>query len=337
MPRPSLSILLLAFCILFFSTTLFAHNLGRWLPQTTTLNLSQDLVSLGIAATNMVPNQPTLDAGPLFVQGVAYAQSHGITLVVADPGTYYFLSVLEPNAHLALRNIDGMTVDLHGANLIFTHPLYYGMIVYFSNNAVLQNFTADYQPLPFTQVRVVSIDVPNSRIQYTPEPGWSDLSTFNSLPDPLGEPGFQIYIFRIGRPVLGRLFTQKPFSGTSFPIIGTDQGTVLAGVRLGDVAVIASGSGANAVATNHCNGCTLRNVTVFSSAGGGVAALDTQNSTMERVYSIPKPGTDRLVSTFGISMFPIVGPNNLMRQFRNFYDQVRRYRLKKFNEQSVAG
>src|SRR5215831_5796092 len=34
----------------------------------TTLNLSQDLVSLGIASTNMVPNQPSLDAGPLFVQ-----------------------------------------------------------------------------------------------------------------------------------------------------------------------------------------------------------------------------------------------------------------------------
>lgn len=63
-------------------------------PQTT-LNLSQDLVPLGIASTNMVPNQPSLDASPLLQGGVAYAKAHGISVVVADPGTYYFLSVTD--------------------------------------------------------------------------------------------------------------------------------------------------------------------------------------------------------------------------------------------------
>ena len=43
------------------------------------LNMSQDLVRLGIAATNMVPNEPALDAGPLFMQAVSYAKQHGIT------------------------------------------------------------------------------------------------------------------------------------------------------------------------------------------------------------------------------------------------------------------
>ena len=52
----------------------------------TTLNLSQDLVKLGIAATNMVPNQPTLDAGPPFFRAVLYAQNHQIGRVIADPG-----------------------------------------------------------------------------------------------------------------------------------------------------------------------------------------------------------------------------------------------------------
>jgi len=132
----------------------------------TNLNLSQDLVPLGNAASNMTPNQPALDAGPLFVQGVEYAKTHGISIVVADPGAYYFLTLTEINAHFALRNIDNMTIDLHGADLVFTHPLYYGMIVYYSANAVVQNFTADYQPLPFTQVRVAAVDVPSARIQF---------------------------------------------------------------------------------------------------------------------------------------------------------------------------
>ena len=47
--------------------------------QTTTLNLSQDLVALGIASTNMLPNQPALDAGPLLNKGVGYAMAHQIS------------------------------------------------------------------------------------------------------------------------------------------------------------------------------------------------------------------------------------------------------------------
>ncbi len=36
----------------------------------TALNMSQDLVRLGIASSNMLPNQPTLDAGPLLLRAV---------------------------------------------------------------------------------------------------------------------------------------------------------------------------------------------------------------------------------------------------------------------------
>src|SRR5262245_60535465 len=101
--------------------------------QPAALNLSQDLASLGIAGSNMAPNQPALDAGPLFMAGVNYAKTHGITTVVADPGTYYFLST-DVNTHVWVAGIDNMTIDFHGANLIFTHPLYYGLIVYSSTN-----------------------------------------------------------------------------------------------------------------------------------------------------------------------------------------------------------
>jgi hypothetical protein len=130
-------------CILIVAIWI-AHAFGA---SATTLNLSQDLVALGIAGSNMVPNQPALDAGPLFMAGVAYAKNHGITTVVTDPGTYYFLSTVD-NTHAAVAGIDNMTIDFHGASLIFTHPLYYGLIVYSSTNATVQNLTADFQPLP---------------------------------------------------------------------------------------------------------------------------------------------------------------------------------------------
>ena len=166
-------------CILFVAIWMafVRHAFGA---QATTLNLSQDLVALGIAGSNMVPNQPALDAGPLFMAGVAYAKSHGITTVATDPGTYYFLSTVD-NTHVMVVGIDNMTIDFHGASLIFTHPLYYGLVVHSSTNATVQNLTADFQPLPFTQLRVVAVDVPNSQIQYTVEPGYQHPSAFNSL------------------------------------------------------------------------------------------------------------------------------------------------------------
>lgn len=152
------------------------------------LNLSHDLVPLGIAASNMVPNQPALDAGPLLMQGVAYANGHGISTVVADPGTYYFLSLLGSNVHVQIANISNITIDFQGSDLIFTRTLFYGIIIGpQATNVTLQNFTVDYQPLPFTQVRVVSVDLAASQIEYSVEPGWQDPSTFNSMQIPPGQ------------------------------------------------------------------------------------------------------------------------------------------------------
>lgn len=183
-------------CILFVAIWIVCvrHDSGA---QATRLNLSQDLVALGIASSNMVPNQPALDAGPLFMAGVAYAKTHGITTVVTDPGTYYFLSTVD-NTHAAVAGIDNMTIDFHGASLIFTHPMYYGLIIYSSANVTVQNLTADYQPLPFTQLRVVAVDVANSQIQYTVEPGYQDPSAFNGLTgwQGAGPHSIEVHLFR---------------------------------------------------------------------------------------------------------------------------------------------
>ena len=70
-----------------------------------------------------------------------------------------------------------------------------------SANLVLQNFTVDYQPLPFTQVRVMSVDVQNSQIQYTSEPGWQNPSFFNSVQTPPGSSfAMEVFVYRNGQP-----------------------------------------------------------------------------------------------------------------------------------------
>ena len=87
--------------------------LGRAAFAQTTLNMSQDLVPLGIASSNMVPDRPDLDTGPLFFVAVDYALKHQIARVIADRGAYYLRSQVYPGSHVVwdghnnLIGIDG--------------------------------------------------------------------------------------------------------------------------------------------------------------------------------------------------------------------------------------
>ena len=283
----------------------------------TTLNLSQDLVALGIAGTNMVPNQPSQDAGPLLVQGVAYAERQGIPLVIADPGAYYFLSLQNPNWHVQLEGLHSLTIDLQHSDLIFTQTYAAALYLGFNTGVTFQNFTIDYQPLPFTQVRVVSVNPATAQIQYAVQPGWPDPSTFNTAP---AGTIVQVHIFRNGQPAYGtgRMAAQSPMSGNLITLIPYDtiptaQSMVM--IRPGDVAVVAMRTNLSTVITDRCISCTLRNVTVYSGTNAAVQTNFSSSSTIERVYMIPKPGTDRLVSAFGInSIHP--GPNSSIRLSR---------------------
>src|ERR1700722_1583988 len=57
-----------------------------------TLNLSRDLVRLGIASQNLVPDNPNLDARPLFQAALKYVAQHHTSILTVDHGSYYFLT-----------------------------------------------------------------------------------------------------------------------------------------------------------------------------------------------------------------------------------------------------
>jgi hypothetical protein len=207
---------------------------------------------------------------------------------------------VQRNTHAAVAGIDNMTIDFHGASLIFTRPLYYGLVVYASTNATVQNLTADFQPLPFTQLRVVTGDVPNSQIQYTVEAGYQHPSAFNSLTGWRGEGphSIEVLVFRNNQPAFGtrRMLTARPFSGDRLPLMSVTAPATVDAIRPGDIAVVRLRAfGSDPVNANHCTGCTLRNITVYSTASGGAAVgmISSRSSVLERVYLMPKPGTDR--------------------------------------------
>ena len=104
----------------YLASTLLLFCSNAW-AQTTTFNLSHDLVTSGIASANMTPGQPTLDSRPLIEAAFTYAAAKGIANLVADPGAYYFLSMHNPNTHVLINGASNVTLNLQNSDLWFAN------------------------------------------------------------------------------------------------------------------------------------------------------------------------------------------------------------------------
>jgi hypothetical protein len=269
----------------------------------------------------MAPNQPDLDDGPLFFQGVHYAQSHGMGRVVADTGAYYFRTLQFAGSHVAWDNLSDLTIDLQGSDLCFSFPLVNGITITNSTKLVLENFTADYNPLPFTQVGVVSANPAQQSIQFALDGNWQNPSVLNAVfgtvPNFYGY-GVEVHLFRNGRPIPGvtRIYANNPVGSTQFTA-NTDPGvnasTMFALIRPGDIAFLGMRALSIPVSTLYCTGCTFFNIAVYSGTAVGFEAAFTQASTFERIYSIPRPGTDRLAGSYVGLLLTGMGANNEVR------------------------
>jgi hypothetical protein len=275
-------------------------------PAQTSLNMSQDLVDLGIASTNMLPNRPDLDTGPLFYRAVLYAKNHQISRVIANTGAYYFQSLQYSGSHVAWDRLSNLTIDLQNSDLYFSFPLVSGITITNSTNLVLQNFTADYNPLPFTQVRVVSVNAAQRQIQFAVDGNWQNPSKLNAVfaARPTSFQAIEVHMFRNGRPIPGvpRMNAVNPVGSNQFTIAPDPTGyatsAVIAQIRPGDIAFLGMRLGSGPVTALYCTACTFRNISAYSSTYWGFNISYIQSSILEHLYSIPRPGTDRLASNY---------------------------------------
>jgi hypothetical protein len=148
-----------------------------------TLNLSHDLVSNGIAKSNMTPDSPTLDSRQLFEAGVNYANSHHIPTVTVDRGRYYFLTQDNANQHVNI-SASNLTIDLQYSDLYFANGNAVGLVCNLCSGMTLENFTLDYINLPFTQVQVTGVNSTARTITYQTISGWPSPSSLNSFATP---------------------------------------------------------------------------------------------------------------------------------------------------------
>lgn len=144
------------------------------------INLSYDLITLGIAKQNLEPNTPTLDAQPLVSAAVQYAQRKNVPLLIADPGTYYFLTAPSGPAYVFLGNVSNLTIDFQGSNLKIQDGQLRIFELEYCKSVTLRNFTVDQIVPRYTQVRLSSVNANKGTIFYSVPAGWADPATFTA-------------------------------------------------------------------------------------------------------------------------------------------------------------
>ena len=297
---------------------LLALSVGAALGQVSQVNISQDLVALGIAGQNATPNTPGLDARPLLYNAILYAASNGIPKVTADPGAYWFLTSQKSDRYMVLDRLTDVTVDLQGSDIFLKNAFMIGFDVENCQRLTLANFNIDSVQLPFTQVRVTGVG--GRTISYEPIPGWQSPTALRSKS---GSTDFWGIVLRGGVPPANtsRLPLVLPTDPAALQVKSETspwtQPGVLSTYQTGDIMVVTLKDGGAPIFVESGDSITLSGIDIYASGTLGVHLDGTRNSTVSRVRVLPRPGTDRLISTNadGIHLSYIQGNNRVHSNF----------------------
>jgi len=283
----------------------------------TTLNMSHDLVTLGIAGQNLTPNNPALDAGPLIQAAFNYVQSHQVQTLTLDTGAYYLLG----NQNVSLFGKSNLTIDFAGSTIYFKGPMMpNGLGLSYCTNVTWKNFQIDYVTPPYTHVQLTSVDTVGLKLSYQTLPGWPDPASFNGVTNPFGGSveGFWAAIFRNGQIVPGttRTLLDAPFSNNSLAVshgfYGADSAT-LTTLQPGDTIAVTVRGGGPPIIIWESDSILLNNIAIYGSPTWAVQLFQTSNSTVDNVRVMPRPGTGLIGSNADGIHFVAVGPNNHIR------------------------
>jgi hypothetical protein len=297
----------------------FLMNLGAAAAQPTSLNLSRDLVALGIASRNAVPNTPTLDSRPLFQAGLDYAQSHHIPLVTVDTGAYYLLTTAFADRYVNVYRATDLTIDLAGSTIYFNQGLRQGFAFTECQRVTLTNLQIDYLNPPYTHVELTAVDTPGRALSYRTLAGWADPATLSVAQSPTGPFDLWAVAFRNGAlvPALSRMPVSKPISNGVLRLeqdgAPWTQPAALSTLRPGDIIVVTQRGGGNPIQFFYGDSLTLSNVSVFGSSSFAVWFSSVSNSTADRVQVKPRPGTGLIGSNVDGIHFSAARQNNRVR------------------------
>lgn len=260
-----------------------------------TLNMSRDLVPLGIAARNMTPDDASLDARPLFQAAVAYTRSHGIRTLSVDRGTYYFRTPQYPSTYLLVDELADVTIDLQGSTLYFDSPRPNGIQLYYCQRVVFTNAVLDYVHTPYTHTTLTAVDAANRQLHYTVLPGWFDPVAFAGDAAPIETSNVVALVFREGDIVPGT--TRMPVQAIANGVVSltqngapwTQAGT-LGTLREGDTLVVTYRGGGPPLLSWFSDAITISQVQIHGASTWAIEMEQNSNATVEQVRIEPRAG-----------------------------------------------
>jgi hypothetical protein len=280
------------------------------------LNLSTDLVNLPPPyrqTNNMRPDDSSLDSTPLLNSAIAYVSQYNtqnpdapFTLVTVEQGKYYFKNTFPGATYYGfISGLTGVTIDLKGSALYFANSLDQGFNISDCTGCTFQNFSIDYQTLPFTQLSVQNVSA-NGTIVVDAETGFVNAYELSQTQTSASLYGFD---FRNGQPQYanGRWNVSVQASNPNSLALAGD----VSSIRPGDTFVVEARGGGPAILVVSSRGTALKNITVYSSGQVGIVVRNIFNNNVSFNGVSIIPGAGRLVSTNadGIS-FQQPGANN---------------------------
>jgi hypothetical protein len=272
---------------------------AAWASPTGTINLSHDLVRLGIAAENLPANDPSFDARPIFQVAVAYAAEHQTTKLTVDRGSYYFLTPEDAQTYLRLPTLSNLTLDLAGSKILFAGAFLQGITLSGCQNVTLTNFDVDFLTPPYTEVTLASVDANARTLGYAPLPGWADPATFDA--GAANQPPVPVVLwamaFRHGNIVPGtsRMQVAQPIAGGMLELVQDNtpwtQAATLGTLQEGDTIVVTERGGQPPILAYGGTGITISHGTVRAASAIAVLLNGVSHSTVDGVSVMPRPGS----------------------------------------------
>lgn len=263
-----------------------------------------------IAAWTETTKQQQRTAGAQLITNIVAAQRSGQASYTIPAGNYRFGTTTTQGSRqvfIKLTDMDNFVIDGNQATFWFEDDRL-GMYIGSSTNLTIKNLNIDWDPLPFTQGTIVSIDSVNKTMRVQLAAGYNRVTPrFAALASSASNPEVRGAVFTSDGKFKSKqnLFRGWPFLSSGPNADGTytvsiapfySQGTSSLNAVAGDrIAFWIRGDGAFLL--EGCENVTLTNIDVFASSGISFKDAGCKGPITYRDCNIAtRSGTDRLIN-----------------------------------------
>lgn len=258
-----------------------------------------------IAAWDAATKQAQRDAGDKLLADIDAAIKRGDKQITMPKGDYRFNKLLKnPRPmHIMWRDMDGVTIDLQGSTFWFENPRA-GIVLANNKNSTLKNVNLDWDPLPFTQGRVMALDHKTQQIHVKLDAGYDQpVNDFTKVENHWRGMIFNPKTRMLKEQVIGFALDVKWENRTpeGYQIVKLNgfYGVKLekSGIEVGDDIAMLRRMG-RAMRIENCENNTLENITAFSSPFVCYAQnFGRGTATFRNVNILRRPQTNRLIGS----------------------------------------